>query len=53
MKKFASNFSQQKKDLNAEWKKTAALEQGLREMESALSAGIDRNCDVLPLIIDA
>jgi hypothetical protein len=40
MKKFALNFSQQKKDLNAEQKKTAALEQRLREMESALSAGI-------------
>ncbi len=39
-KKFAINFSQQKKDLNAERKKTAALEQRLREMESALSAGI-------------
>jgi hypothetical protein len=39
-KKFALNFSQQKKDLNAERKKTAALEQPLREMESALSAGI-------------
>jgi hypothetical protein len=38
--KFALNFSQQKKDLNAERKKTAALEQCLREMESALSAGI-------------
>jgi hypothetical protein len=39
-KKFALNFSQQKKDLNAEQKETAALEQCLREMESALSAGI-------------
>ena len=39
-KKFALNFSQQKKDLNAERKKTAALEQCLREMESALFAGI-------------
>ncbi len=39
-KQFALNFSLQKKDLNAEWKKTAALEQRLREMESALSAGI-------------
>jgi hypothetical protein len=35
-KKFALNFSQQKKDLNAKQKKTAALEQHLREMESAL-----------------
>ncbi len=39
-KKFALNFTQQKKDLNAEQKKTAALEQCLREMESALSTGI-------------
>ncbi len=39
-KKFVLDFSQQKKDLNAEQKKTAALEQCLREMESALSAGI-------------
>ncbi len=40
MKNFALDFSKQKKDLNAEQKKTAALEQHLREMESALSAGI-------------
>ncbi len=39
-KKIAIDFSQQKKDLNAEWKKTAALEQCLKEMESALTAGI-------------
>jgi len=39
-KKFALNFSQQKKDLNAEQKKTAALEQHLREMESSPSIGI-------------
>jgi hypothetical protein len=39
-KKFALSFSQQKEDLNAEQKKTAALEQCLREMESALSARI-------------
>jgi hypothetical protein len=38
--KIALNFSQQKKDPNAEQKKTAALEQCLREMESALSTGI-------------
>jgi hypothetical protein len=37
-KKFALDFSQQKKDLNAEKKRTASLEQCLREMESALSA---------------
>ena len=39
-KKYALHFSQQKKDLNEERKKTAALEQRLREMESALSTGI-------------
>jgi hypothetical protein len=39
MKKFAMDFSQQKRDLNAEQKKTAALEQRLKEMESALTAG--------------
>jgi hypothetical protein len=33
------DFSQQKRDLNAEQKKTAALEQCLKEMESALTAG--------------
>jgi hypothetical protein len=38
-KKYALHFSQQKKDLNEERKKTAALEQRLREMESALSSG--------------
>ncbi len=38
-KKFALDFSQQQKDLNVEQKRTAALEQRLREMESALSAG--------------
>jgi len=38
-KKFAMDFSQQKRDLNAEQKKTAALEQRLKEMESALNAG--------------
>jgi hypothetical protein len=39
-KKYALHFSQQKKDLNEEGKKMAALEQQLREMESALSTGI-------------
>jgi hypothetical protein len=39
MKKFAMDFSQQKRDLNAEQKKTVALEQRLKEMESALTAG--------------
>ena len=39
-KKYALHFSQQKKDLNEEQKKTAALEQHLREMESALLSGI-------------
>ncbi len=38
-KKFAMDFSQQKRDLNAEQKKTAALEQCLKKMESALTAG--------------
>ncbi len=38
-KKIALDFSQQKKDLNAERKRTAALEQRHREMESDLSAG--------------
>jgi hypothetical protein len=38
--KFAMDFSQQKWDLSAEQKKTAALEQCLKEMESALTAGI-------------
>jgi hypothetical protein len=38
-KKVAIDFSQQKRDLNAEQKKTAALEQHLKEMESALTAG--------------
>jgi hypothetical protein len=38
-KKYALHFSQQKKDLNEEQKKTAALEQRLREMESALLSG--------------
>jgi hypothetical protein len=32
------DFSQNKKDLNAEYKKTALLELRLREMESALAA---------------
>jgi hypothetical protein len=32
------DFSQQKRDLNAEQKKTAAIEQQLKEMESALTA---------------
>ncbi len=36
-KKFAMDFSQQKRDFNAEQKKTAALEQCLKEMESALT----------------
>jgi hypothetical protein len=39
-KKYALHFSQQKKDLNEKQKKTAALEQWLREMESALSSVI-------------
>jgi hypothetical protein len=38
-KKFSMDFSQQKRDLNAEQKKTAALEQCLKEMEFALTAG--------------
>jgi hypothetical protein len=38
-KKFVMDFSQQKRELNAEQKKTAALEQHLKEMESALTAG--------------
>jgi hypothetical protein len=33
------DFSQKKRDLNVEQKKTAALEQCLKEMESALTAG--------------
>jgi hypothetical protein len=33
------DFSQQKRDFNAEQKETAALEQGLKDMESALTAG--------------
>jgi hypothetical protein len=37
-KKFAMDFSQIKKDLNAERKRTAILEQRLREMESAMAA---------------
>ena len=41
-KKFAMNFSQNKKDLNAERKKTALLEQRIKEMELALAAGIVR-----------
>ena len=39
-KKFAMDFSQNKKDLNPEQKKTALLEQRLREMEYAMAAGI-------------
>jgi hypothetical protein len=39
MKKVAMDFIQQKRDLNAEQKKTIALEQHLKEMESALTAG--------------
>ncbi len=35
-KKFAMDFSQQKRDLHAEQKKTVALEQHLNDMESAL-----------------
>jgi hypothetical protein len=38
-KTFAMDFSQQKRDLNAEQKKIAALEQCLKEMESALTKG--------------
>jgi hypothetical protein len=34
------DFSQNKKDLNAERKKTALLEQCLRELESAMAAGM-------------
>jgi hypothetical protein len=37
-KKIAMDFSQNKKDLNVERKKTALLEQRLREMESDLAA---------------
>jgi hypothetical protein len=44
-KKYALHFSQQKKDFNEEQKKTAALEQCLREMESTLLSGI---CPMLP-----
>jgi hypothetical protein len=39
-KKFARDFSQQKRDLNAEQKKSAALEQCLKDMESTPTAGI-------------
>jgi hypothetical protein len=39
-KKFAMDFSQNKKDLNAEREKTALLEQRLKEMESAMAARI-------------
>ncbi len=39
-KKFAMDFSQNKKDLNAEGKKTALLEKGLREIKSAMAAGM-------------
>ena len=39
-KKFAMDFSQNKKDLNAEQKKTALLKQRLREIESILAAGV-------------
>ncbi len=38
-KKFAMDFSQQQRVLNAEQTKTAALEERLKEMESALTAG--------------
>jgi hypothetical protein len=38
-KKYAMDFSQQKRDLNAEQKKTTALEQYLKDMESAPTAG--------------
>ncbi len=37
--KFAMDLSQQNRDLNAEQKKTAALEQCLKDMESPLTAG--------------
>jgi hypothetical protein len=37
-KKFAMDFSQQKRDHNAGQKKTAAIEQHLKDMESALTA---------------
>jgi hypothetical protein len=33
------NFSQQKRDLNADQKKTAALEHSLKDMESPPTAG--------------
>ena len=49
-KKYALHFSQQKKDLNEERKKTAALEQRLREMESALLSGIP---PMLPLLANS
>jgi hypothetical protein len=39
-KKYAMDFSQNKKDLNAERKKTAILEQRLKEKKLALAAGI-------------
>jgi hypothetical protein len=41
-KKFVMNFSQNKKNLNAERKKTALLDQRIKEMESALAARIIR-----------
>jgi hypothetical protein len=37
--KYAMDFSPKKRDLNAEQKKTVALEQRLKEMGSALTAG--------------
>ncbi len=46
-KKFAMDFSQNKKDLNAEWKKTAILEQQLRKMESAIAAGTTTKPEIL------
>jgi hypothetical protein len=41
-KKFAMNFKQQKTDLNAERKKSAQLEQRLREIEASLATGYIR-----------
>ncbi len=49
MKKFAMDFGQNKKDLNAERKKTAILEQRLREMESAMAARMTPK----PLILES
>ncbi len=45
-KKILMDFSQNKKDLNAERKKTALLEQHLREMESALAVRTTQTLDL-------